>query len=153
MLNRKMDIEELVYILCDTGALSANYVSADLIKRIRSRLDDKDIMKTKCRVILADSRTVKPLKEAVKLNLKVEDKRARTHTYTGEFFVLDMKSQDIILGLPALTGKLYPFMDQMLREANQELKDSGGYEVELNQIDEMQNTKDLEQRRLNSVTY
>ena len=52
-----------------------------------------------------------------KLNLKVEDKRAKTHTYTGEFFVLDMKSQDIILGLPALTGKLYPFMDELLRQA------------------------------------
>ena len=87
-----------------------------------------------------------------KLNLKVEDKRARTHTYTGEFFVLDMKSQDIILGLPALTGKLYPFMDELLRQANQELKEQDVLDSQLNQIEEMKDTEDLKQRRSNTFT-
>ena len=35
-----------------------------------------------------------------------------------------MKSNDIILELPALTGKLYPFMDALMREAHQDSQDN-----------------------------
>ena len=53
------------------------------------------------------------------------DRDAHTYKYNGEFFVLDTKFNDIILGLPALTGKLlYPFMDAFLREAHQYSQDN-----------------------------
>ena len=117
-LDRKFGIEELVKILCDTGALSANYVSRDLVDRLRNKLEPSRFYKAKHRVVLADSRTVKDLNEGVRLNLVLTDPKSHTYQYTGEFFVIDMTSNDIILGLPALTGKLYPFMCAVMREAH-----------------------------------
>ena len=42
-LDPKMNLGEFVKVLCDTGALSANYVAADLIKRLESKLSNKFI--------------------------------------------------------------------------------------------------------------
>ena len=121
-----MNMNELVTILCDTGALSANYVAKDLIRKIRRRISDDSFFETKQRVVLADSRTVQNITEGVKLNLVLKDRKAHTYKYSGEFFVLDMKNNDIILGLPALTGKLYPFMDKVLEEAHEDYIESNG---------------------------
>ena len=120
VLDDKMDLSELVTILCDTGALSANYVAEDLIKSLKSKLKREDFFKTKCKVTLADNRTIKDIGTGVKLKLVLKDKKSHEYTYTGDFFVLDMKSNDIILGLPALTGKLYPFMQALLKEAHED---------------------------------
>ena len=38
-LDSKMKLGEFVKVLCDTGALSANYVAADLVKRLESKLN------------------------------------------------------------------------------------------------------------------
>jgi hypothetical protein len=119
-LDSKMNLGELVKVLCDTGALSANYVAADLIKRLESKLSNKRFFKTKCKVTLADSRTIKNINRGVKLKLVLKDPLAQKYEYTGDFFILDMKKNDIILGLPALTGKLFPFMQALLVKAHED---------------------------------
>ena len=124
VLDDRMDLSELVTVLCDTGALSANYVAKDLITLLKSKLKREDFFKTKCKVTLADNRTIKDIGEGVKLKLVLKDKKSHEYTYTGDFFVLDMKSNDIIIGLPALTGKLYPFMKALLKEAHEENSNS-----------------------------
>ena len=117
-LDSKMRIGEFVKVLCDTGALAANYIAADLVERIESKLNNKRFFDTKCRVTLADSRTTQDINRGVVLKLGLRDSEANKFEYTGEFFILDMKKNDIILGLPALTGKLFPFMQALLSKAN-----------------------------------
>ena len=119
VIDRKFKMEELVNVLCDTGALVANYVAKDLIEKLRDKLQPSRFYKVKHRVVLADSRTVQDLTEGVRLNLVLTDPKSHTYQYTGEFLVIDMKTNDIILGLPALTGKLYPFMCAVMREAHE----------------------------------
>ena len=136
VLDEHMCADELVKVLCDTGALSANYVAADLIKRLKSKLDNKQFFETKCRVTLADSKTVRNISTGVKLKLILKDHKAHKYVYTGDFFVLDMKSNDIIVGLPALTGRLYPFMQALLEKANlDKTKDDETNEIHLNALD------------------
>ena len=122
VLDSKLHLDQLVKILCDTGALSANYVAADLIKRLESKLNNKRFFTTKCRVTLADSRTTQNINRGVKLKLLLKDKEANKYDYTGDFFIIDMKKNDVIIGLPALTGKLYPFMQALLQRANVEYR-------------------------------
>jgi hypothetical protein len=118
VLDERLSPGELVKVLCDTGALSANYIAEDLIKRLESKLDNKSFFNTKCKVTLADNRTTQDISRGVKLRLVLKDKEANKYAYTGDFFILDMKKNDIIVGLPALTGKLYPFMQAMLAKAH-----------------------------------
>lgn len=118
VLDNKMNFEDLVKILCDTGALSANYIAKDLLRKIEPKLGSFSKFKAKCRVTLADSRTVKDITEGVKLRLVLKDQDAKKYAYSGDFFVLDMKNNDVILGLPALTGKLYPFMMKLMEQAH-----------------------------------
>ena len=135
VLDNEMCMDSLVKVLCDTGALSANYVAADLIKRLKSKLDDKQLFKTKCRVTLADSKTVKNIDTGVKLKLVLQDHKAHTYEYTGDFFVIDMKKNDIIVGLPALTGRLHGFMQALLEKANQDQTTTIEQEDQLHALD------------------
>ena len=118
VLDNEMNMDELVKVLCDTGALSANYIASDLIKRLKSKLRDEQFFKTRCKVTLADSKTTKNIDTGVKLKLVLQDHKAHTYEYTGDFFVIDMKKNDIIVGLPALTGRLHGFMQALLEKAN-----------------------------------
>jgi hypothetical protein len=125
VLDSRMHLDELVKVLCDTGALSANYVAADLVKRLESKLNNKRFFRTKCKVTLADNRTTQNINRGVKLKLVLKDSKANKYAYTGDFFIIDMKKNDVIIGLPALTGKLYPFLQALLEKANSEFKDKG----------------------------
>ena len=138
VLEDRMCFDELVKVLCDTGALSANYIAKDLIDKLKSKIKKDSFFKTKCRVTLADNRTVKDISTGVRLKLVVKDQDQKKYAYTGDFFILDMAKNDIILGLPALTGKLYPFMEKLLQKAHEEQEDlpTPGYEdPELNALD------------------
>jgi len=139
VLDNKFSPGELVKVLCDTGALSANYIAASLIKRLKSKINNERFFNTKCKVTLADNRTVKSIDKGVKLKLVLKDSNANRFVYTGDFFILDMEKNDIIVGLPALTGKLYPFLQSMMADANVKYIDSETKEdkdSELNHIDE-----------------
>jgi hypothetical protein len=130
VLDSRMHLGEFVKVLCDTGALSANYIAEDLIRRLEKQLNNKRFFKTKCKVTLADSRTIKNINRGVKLKLVLKDSAAKKYEYTGDFFILDMKKNDIILGLPALTGKLYPFMQALLDKAHAESRGEASIEEE-----------------------
>ena len=116
-------------------------MARDLIDKLRKKIKDNNIFEAKHKVILADSRTVKNLDQGVKLNLILRDRNAHTYRYSGEFLVLDMKTNDIILGLPALTGKLYPFMEALSREAHE--KDSEEIPLEKQQEVHADDSEDL----------
>ena len=45
-------------ILCDTGALSANYVAKDLVEKLRKKIGNEAFFETRHKITLADSRTV-----------------------------------------------------------------------------------------------
>ena len=139
VLDNDMNMDSLVKVLCDTGALSANYIAADLIKRLKSKIKDERFFKTKCKVTLADSKTIKHIDTGVKLKLVLQDRKAHKYTYTGDFFVIDMKKNDIIVGLPALTGRLHDFMQTLLQEAHtdqeQKLEAEENDTIQLNALD------------------
>ena len=118
VLDNDMHMDELVKVLCDTGALSANYIASDLIKRLQSKLSNEHFFKTKCKVTLADSKTTKNINTGVRLKLVLQDHKAHTYAYTGDIFVIDMKKNDIIVGLPALTGRLHGFMQALMDKAH-----------------------------------
>ena len=141
-LDNELTLKELVTVLCDTGALSANYVAKDLVDKLRKKIGNEAFFEARHKVTLADSRTVQNIREGVNLNLILRDQNAHSYKYTGEFFVLDTKSNDIILGLPALTGKLYPFMDTLLREAHENGKDSTEDKIQVTDSRDMLNHVD-----------
>ena len=62
---------------------------------------------------------MKPIDTMVHLDLVMKNRDMKEHCYSGDFYVLDMKKKDLIIGLPALTGELYPFMNQKMLEANE----------------------------------
>jgi hypothetical protein len=98
-----------------------------MLDKLRKRLKSDAFFDTKCKVTLADSRTDIDITKGVKLNLVFRDKLSHKHEYTGEFLVIDMENQDIILGLPALTGKLYPFFDLLMKNAHDNTTQSVGH--------------------------
>jgi hypothetical protein len=118
VLDNDMNVTELINALSDTGALDANYVAKKLLDTIRSRLPDSAFFDTKCKVTLVDSRTSIDISKGVRLNLVLEDKRKHTYENTGEFLIIDMENNDVILGLPALTGKLFPFFESLMEDAH-----------------------------------
>ena len=133
-LDGKWQVSRLVKILCDTGALSANYVAADLIKSLETRLDNSRFFGTRCKVTLADSRTTQSITRGVRLNLVLKDSKAKKYAYSGDFFIIDMKKNEIIIGLPALTGKLYPFLQALLDKAHSDYTEKGEEDIELHNM-------------------
>jgi hypothetical protein len=133
-LDGKWQVSRLVKILCDTGALSANYVAADLIKSLETRLDNSRFFGTRCKVTLADSRTTQSITRGVRLNLVLKDSKAKKYAYSDDFFVIDMKKNKIIIGLPALTGKLYPFLQALLDKAHSDYTEKGEEDIELHNM-------------------
>jgi hypothetical protein len=118
VLDDPMSTEELVSALCDSGALDSDFIAKKLLDKIKKRLKSDAFFDTKCKVTLADSRTSLDITKGVRLNLVLHDKQSHKYEYTGEFLVIDMENQDIILGLPALTGKLYPFFNSLMKDAH-----------------------------------
>ena len=135
VLDDEHTLEQLVKVLCDTGALSANYIASNLVKHLESKLNNKRFFNTKCKVTLADNRTTKSIDRGVKLKLVLKDTKAHRYEYTGDFFILDMEKNDIIIGLPALTGKLYPFLQALMAEANAEATKEEAPDNDLNAMD------------------
>jgi hypothetical protein len=91
-----------------------------LMYALKKKLKRSDYFDTKCKITLADSRTSIDITKGVKLNLVLQDSKSHRHECTGEFLVLDMENNDIILGLPALTGKQYPFFKSLMKDAHDE---------------------------------
>lgn len=96
-----------VNALLDTGALCANYISSNLYAKIRKSINHENIKHIKTRVGLADDKTFLFSDTVVALDLKLHG--TTTTTYQGPFVVLDMKDNEIIIGLPAIINSLWDF--------------------------------------------
>ena len=110
--NARMDVRTIVKVLADTGALCANYISKKQFEKIKKTLNNTKIFKKTTRVGLADDKTVVTSDTAVELSLRLYGE-SDSIVYTGEFIVLDMEGNDIIIGLPAILGDLWEFSRQM----------------------------------------
>ena len=84
-------------VLFDTGALSANYVSKRWFNEVKSKIDDINIFRQRTRVRMADSVTVQDTDTAVRMTLVLSDKDGNPVNYTGNFVVLDMEHNDVIV--------------------------------------------------------
>jgi hypothetical protein len=98
-------VEVRVKILLDTGAISANYVSANVLSKIRHSVS---IKKKKGGARLADAKTVLDSSESALLNLKIFGDDS-TETFSGYFDSIDIADGNIIIGLPSILGCLWSF--------------------------------------------
>jgi hypothetical protein len=116
-------------ILHDTGSISANYISKQLVDRYRIQLKDK-IRKRNHYVTLAEKGNTVTTNEEVYITLRFTEEKGskRTFKYTGMFIVLSMDCNDIIMGLPAILNELFDFFVNMLGNAREEhMRDSDFY--------------------------
>ena len=105
----RLDKSEVVSTLFDTGALCANYISRDKFEELREYIHERDIHKRLSRVGMADDVTTQISDTVVTLTLEIEGEENQLVQYTGDFVVLDMKRNEIIVGLPAIVSSLWKF--------------------------------------------
>ena len=83
VLVNELTVKELVTILCDTGALSANYVAKDLVDKLRRKFGNEAFLKLGTKLFWP---TVKRFRtRGREINLILRDQYAHTYKYTGEF--------------------------------------------------------------------
>ena len=110
------DIE--VKILFDTGALCANYMSEDLFEDIRRHINNDNITQQQNRIALADDSKVITSNYLVRLNIRVEDRTGNVIQYdNGSFVVINMKDNDLIIGLPSILTHFWQFFKNALENA------------------------------------
>ena len=98
--------------LFDSGALSANYISPSFLDKHRHHLQPY-IEPFRSSVRLGDARTVLDITSAITLTLSFVDSSSTTHLVTSQFQVLET-GNDLIIGLPTITGALLPFFTSIL---------------------------------------
>ena len=113
--NKKREIKVVVSALFDTGAISANYISMKIFEKIRCNIGSSNIIKKRMRVGLADDHTVIETEEVVKLHITFKTNEGRTQRYKGDFVVLPMGSNDLIIGLPAICSDLHRHLGHMIK--------------------------------------
>ena len=106
-------------ILCDSGAISSNYISQEFFEKIKHNINNKDIIKKRTVTILADDKSTCVSVGVVKLGLWLYDEWAKRHYYTGTFKVMESLSTNIIIGLPALIGPLNKYFRAMIEYAGE----------------------------------
>ena len=99
-------VEVKVRILLDTGAVCANYVSLDVVDKIRNEVN---IKKLKGGAMLADTKTTLDSSESVELNLLIMDDDQNQQQFHGVFESIGIAEGHIIIGLPSILGKLWDF--------------------------------------------
>ena len=108
--NYEYDFDITVKVLLDTGALCANYMSKNLYEDIRNQLNDHDIRQQKTCISLADDSKKITSDCAVTLTIDILDQKSSTNKlYKGEFVVINMRDNDVIIGLPAILSDLWEF--------------------------------------------
>jgi len=95
--------------LFDTGALCANYISKQFFKEMESRIPVKCVTYERTRVGLADGGTTITSDTRVELTMDFVSSSGVKQRYTGQYVVIDMKGNDIIIGLPAIVRDMWLF--------------------------------------------
>lgn len=105
------DDDEVVSSLFDTGALCANYVSRSIYEKVKKNLKRENIIMRKTRIGLAGAATTTS-NTVVILDLEFQGPDGHWLPYCGEFIVLEMEGNDIIIGLPAIVSGLWSFFTE-----------------------------------------
>ena len=114
--DNNMIIDNLtVNVLFDTGALCSNYINMDTYKKIKKNISSNDIKYIKSRTGTADDVTIMQSDITVTLTLDIQG-RATNMKYRGDFVVLEMKSNEVIVGLPTILGELWEFFKTNVEE-------------------------------------
>ena len=110
VIDSRLDQESeiVVSVLFDSGALGANYISKEKFEEIREYIPEKDVLEKPTRVGLAGHTSV-DCNFVVRLGMEFQSFDGSWELYHGEFVVLDMKQNQVIIGLPAIVGKLWQF--------------------------------------------
>ena len=104
-----------VKVLFDTVALCANYMSNDLFLDIKNRLHKNQYRQQKSNVALADDSKVITSTHVVTLPLTVVDDNQNTNSMNnGLYVVINMKDNDIIVGLPAIMTSFWEFFKKAI---------------------------------------
>ena len=109
-------------------------------------MNNTKIFKKTTRVGLADDKTVVTSDTAVELSLRLYGE-SDSIVYTGEFIVLDMEGNDIIIGLPAILGDLCEFFKTNV-DARKALDNPSDYldqQVDMESFDEENPVSDIRQ--------
>ena len=96
-------------ILLDTGALSANYISSQLLEEIKSWLPSDKVKRKKNVISLADDSRIIESNEVVELKLVIIGDNGERLSITEDFVSINMSDNDVIIGLPIILTKLWTF--------------------------------------------
>ena len=101
-------MSDKIRVLFDTGALCANYISKRIFKKIREQLENKRIIKKNLKIGLADNKTRLESDTTIQLDMKISSEQ-QDIIYSGDFVVLEMLQNEVIIGMPAILGELWQF--------------------------------------------
>ena len=109
--------EVAVSVLFDTGALCANYISEKKYEELREKeiIEEEDIILQKTCIGLADNATKVYSEKMLELSIQFQGVDGGWTSYDGIFVVLDMKENEVIIGLPAIVGELWGFFIRNVR--------------------------------------
>ena len=101
-------MSDKIRVLFDTGALCANYISKRIFTKIREQLENKRIIKKNLKIGLADNKTRLESDTTIQLDMKISSEQ-QDIIYSGDFVVLEMLQNEVIIGMPAILGELWQF--------------------------------------------
>ena len=110
----EQDNTHTIKVLFDTGALCANYISQSLYEDIKHKIGEVNIIKANSRIYMADDTMPVISDTKVQLKLKIYSNNDTYQLYERNFVVIKMKSNDIIIGLPAILTRLWDFFKNVL---------------------------------------
>ena len=123
-VNEDMERQPIaINILFDTGALSANYISERLVNDIKYWLPPEHIKSQRNVISLADDSRIIQSNEVVQLDIAVSCDEGKETKINDTFVVIQMKDNDIILGLPTILNKLWVFFKTSIEKRKDINKD------------------------------
>ena len=108
-------------ILLDTGALSANYISSQLLEELKSWLPSDKVKRKKNVISLADDSRIIESNEVVELKLVIIGDNGESLSITEDFVSIIMSDNDVIIGLPIILTKLWTFFKSKNQNRDLEL--------------------------------
>jgi hypothetical protein len=109
--------------LFDTGAQAANYISQTFLEENLLVLSPY-MEECATDVMLGDSTTRLQITHRLKLNVVFRDSNGNSHSISDDFYVIPHKSNDIIIGLPAISRELAMFFLYLFGETRAALGDN-----------------------------
>ena len=136
-LDEEQEKEKVYSTLFDSGALSANYMSRRMFERLKCLLPRETMKKRRHHIRLADAVTEHVSDDVVELTLKFIGPNGMVKEYTGEFVVLQLESNDLIVGLPAMITHLWDFFVEAVESRSNSSPVTYPWQSSLNSMDDL----------------